>query len=222
MSRRAENTSEVPESEGAVAAFSPDFLMWLFRQTEGVNLLPDALRMLLERGERSIEDAAHPEDRGDRLESAVGPPSGFFDPGMDMPPGGGEIRMPAKDTEPLNAALERYDRKEIADTRFEVPEVPAFRTSETERMIENIRDLSVQTEGETESGKSSEDRTPGSCSTEETKRIFLEISGAGAIEIGSRTDRDEVLEILQENIRPVLVGIIEQEIYEEGERSYEF
>lgn len=216
-------------SESADTAFNTAYsYLWNQEPGEAGNpilsvsaILPDALRMLLERGERSIEDAAHPEDRGDRPESAGGPPSVFFAPGRDIP-GGGEIRMPAGDTEPLSAALDRYDRKELSDTRFEVPEAPAFRTTETERMIENIRDLSVQTEGETESGKSSEDRTPGSRSTEDTKRIFLEISGAGAIEIGSRTDRDEVLEILQENIRPVLVGIIEQEIYEEGERSYEF
>jgi len=58
--------------------------------------------------------------------------------------------------------------------------------------------------------------------TEDSKHIYLEIAGAGAIDISARTDKAEVLEIIQEHIKPVLVGIIQQEIFEEGDRSYEF
>ena len=59
-------------------------------------------------------------------------------------------------------------------------------------------------------------------SAEDSKHIYLEVNGGGRISISPTTDRAEVLEILEENLRPVLVGIIQQEIFEEGDGSYEF
>ncbi len=54
------------------------------------------------------------------------------------------------------------------------------------------------------------------------KRIVLEIAGSGSIELADGVDKEEVLELLQENIKPVLMNIIAGEIYEEGDDSYDF
>ena len=55
-----------------------------------------------------------------------------------------------------------------------------------------------------------------------TKTIRLEINGGGAIEVNGSMDESAVVEILQANLKPVLTSIVKQEIYEEGERSYDF
>ena len=55
-----------------------------------------------------------------------------------------------------------------------------------------------------------------------TKTIRLEINGGGAIEVNGSMDETAVVEILQANLKPVLTSIVKQEIYEEGERSYDF
>lgn len=55
------------------------------------------------------------------------------------------------------------------------------------------------------------------------KRILLEISGSGAINVGGGgIDREGVLSIIQDHLKPILMNIIQQEIYEEGELSYEY
>ena len=55
------------------------------------------------------------------------------------------------------------------------------------------------------------------------KRILLEIAGSGAIEVsGNGADRETVLQIMWENLKPILMSIIQSEIYEEGELSYEY
>ena len=54
------------------------------------------------------------------------------------------------------------------------------------------------------------------------KTIRLEINGTGAIEVGSGTTEDEVLEVLTQNLRPVLLSIIQAEVFEEGDGSYDY
>ena len=53
---------------------------------------------------------------------------------------------------------------------------------------------------------------------------MLEIAGSGAIEVNGNggADRATILEILTEHLKPVLMKIIQSEIYEEGELSYEY
>ena len=60
--------------------------------------------------------------------------------------------------------------------------------------------------------------------TEQVKRILLEIAGSGAIEVGGRggADKETILSVLYENLKPVLMNIIQSEIYEEGELTYEY
>lgn len=94
-----------------------------------------------------------------------------------------------------------------------------FPTRETDRLIDALserRREPIWSVPETDIG----DRNNGG--TGNVKRIFLEIGGNGSIEISGGTDRNTVLEILTENLKPVLMNIIQGEIYEEGELSYEY
>ena len=59
---------------------------------------------------------------------------------------------------------------------------------------------------------------------EQVKRILLEIAGSGAIEVGGNGggDKESILEVLTDHIKPILLNILDQEIYEEGDYCYEF
>ncbi|MCC8127966.1 MAG: hypothetical protein LIO92_11335 [Clostridiales bacterium] len=54
----------------------------------------------------------------------------------------------------------------------------------------------------------------------QTFRAVVEIAGSGSIELDGGTDPATVLEIIQENMKPVLMSILKSEIYEEGDLSY--
>lgn len=97
-----------------------------------------------------------------------------------------------------------------------------FPTQETDRLIaalnEKRQPLQVFTSGggsETSSGRET--------AQEQVKRILLEIAGSGAIEVsGNGANRETVLQIMWENLKPILMSIIQSEIYEEGDMSYEY
>ena len=95
-----------------------------------------------------------------------------------------------------------------------------FPTEETDRLINALTErqpLKVLSEGLTSSGRDK--------ATEQVKRILLEIAGSGSIEVGGTsggTDKETILEVLYEHLKPVLMSIIQSEIYEEGEMTYEF
>lgn len=71
---------------------------------------------------------------------------------------------------------------------------------------------------ESQMERSSED----SGTSENVKRIVIEIAGNGQIDITDGVDKQQVLDILQDNLKPVLMNIIQSEIYEEGELSYDY
>ncbi len=54
------------------------------------------------------------------------------------------------------------------------------------------------------------------------KSIDLNINGSGSIKIASGMSKEDILSVLYENMKGVLMNIIEQEILEEGDRSYEY
>lgn len=56
----------------------------------------------------------------------------------------------------------------------------------------------------------------------EDRNITLELKGVGELKVGRGTSKEEVVEIVIEYIRPVLMSILRQEIFEEGDLSYEF
>lgn len=98
-----------------------------------------------------------------------------------------------------------------------------FPTEETNRLIAALNEKDkplyappVSGQGGGEVGRKS--------TTEQVKRILLEIAGSGAIEVGSRggADKETILSVLYENLKPVLMNIIQSEIYEEGELTYEY
>lgn len=64
--------------------------------------------------------------------------------------------------------------------------------------------------------------TSNSGTSENVKRIVIEIAGNGQIDITDGVDKQQVLELLQDNLKPVLMNIIQSEIYEEGDLSYDF
>lgn len=54
------------------------------------------------------------------------------------------------------------------------------------------------------------------------KHITIDINGGGHIEVSGNMDKESVLEVLQDNLKPVLIGIIEQEVYESGDDDYDY
>lgn len=54
------------------------------------------------------------------------------------------------------------------------------------------------------------------------KTITLEIAGSGKISIDKGTNKNEILSVLQANLAPVLLNIIQNEVFEEGESAYDY
>lgn len=94
-----------------------------------------------------------------------------------------------------------------------------FPTEETDRIIAAIGSRPFNIMPSSSEYNAAAENTP---SPESYKRISLEISGAGAITVDRRADREQILNVMTENIKPVLLDIIEKEMFEEGEGSYDF
>ena len=127
------------------------------------------------------------------------------------------------------AATETYDLTELEDILTQQPAAPvaadeqqatatAAPASETPEPVEPapLNVLPVAT------APQNAQNTPA----ETVKRVILELVGKGAVTVsggsgGGMTESD-VLELLTDNMKPVLMGIIKQEIFEEGQLSYEY
>lgn len=98
-----------------------------------------------------------------------------------------------------------------------------FPTEETNRLIAALNEKDKPLYAPPVSGQSVGE-TGRKSTTEQVKRILLEIAGSGAIEVGGRggADKETILSVLYENLKPVLMNIIQSEIYEEGELTYEY
>jgi hypothetical protein len=62
----------------------------------------------------------------------------------------------------------------------------------------------------------------GGRNEESSKRITIEIAGNGKIDVTGGINKDKVIDLLQENLKPVLMSILQSEMYEEGEQSYDY
>lgn len=107
----------------------------------------------------------------------------------------------------------------------EGPELVMFRggetvytADETERIIKGSSERPLYVPPG-ESGAPQNDNQPGAVPC---RKIELEINGKGKIEMKSGTDKNEVVKIMQENLKPVLYEIVSTEFFEEGERAYEY
>ena len=54
------------------------------------------------------------------------------------------------------------------------------------------------------------------------REVDLNINGKGSINVKSNMDKEQVADILIENLKPALMSIISTELFEEGEDSYDF
>lgn len=54
------------------------------------------------------------------------------------------------------------------------------------------------------------------------RSITLKIEGAGSFKVDGRLSKESVLDTLTENLRPILINLIQEEIFEEGDGSYEY
>lgn len=96
-----------------------------------------------------------------------------------------------------------------------------FPTQETDRLISALNDKQPPLQVPTDNGTRGSDDRSGAA--EQVKRILIEIAGSGAIEVGGGgADRETILEVLYEHLKPALMNIIQGEIYEEGDYSYEY
>lgn len=107
----------------------------------------------------------------------------------------------------------------------EGPELVMFRggetvytADETERIIKGNSDRPLYVPPG-ESGAPQNDNQPGAVPC---RKIELEINGKGKIEMKSGTDKNEVVKIMQENLKPVLYEIVSEEFFEEGDYAYEY
>lgn len=58
--------------------------------------------------------------------------------------------------------------------------------------------------------------------TKSSRDINLNINGSGSFKVGGDVSKEDVVEILLDNVREALIGIIEQDILVEGEGAYEY
>lgn len=96
-----------------------------------------------------------------------------------------------------------------------------FPTTETDRIISAV-DKIRSFHREAPTIKEFNSARSGGSNPEEYKRISLEINGGGTISLGKGTNKQEVLDVITENLRPILLEILEEEAYEEGEGVYDF
>ena len=96
-----------------------------------------------------------------------------------------------------------------------------FPAEETSRILAAINQRAV----ETSAGAAAPEPAPGREGNRESggeKKVLLEINGSGAIAVDKGADKSTILEVLVENVKPVLMSIIKDEIMEEGELAYDY
>ncbi len=94
-----------------------------------------------------------------------------------------------------------------------------FPAEETEKILSSVGRVPIRTEvPETfRISQSSQDSPAVS-----EKVIRLQIEGGGEIKVDASLKEDQVLDLLFANLRPALLSIVRQEIFEEGDGAYEF
>ena len=97
------------------------------------------------------------------------------------------------------------------------PGSTVFPTSETDRILnalDNRRPLNIVSNPSGDGGNGRR-----YISREDVRRIILEINGNGSIDISSGNEQ-AVLAILQDNMEPILMSLLRENMFNEGDRSY--
>jgi len=94
-----------------------------------------------------------------------------------------------------------------------------FPAEETSRILAAVEQNPIET-GSSPANMETDADTAGASGGE--RHITLDINGGGSINVPAGTDRGSILQILVENVKPVLMNLIKEEILEEGELSYEY
>ena len=55
-----------------------------------------------------------------------------------------------------------------------------------------------------------------------SKDINLNINGSGKMKINSNMSKSDVVDIIVENVKDILLNIVQQEIMDEGDGAYEY
>ena len=58
--------------------------------------------------------------------------------------------------------------------------------------------------------------------TTSRKEISLNINGSGSINVTGGVDKEQVVEIVLDNLRPAILNLLSQEVFEEVEGSYDY
>ena len=103
------------------------------------------------------------------------------------------------------------------------PGSTVFPTQETDRLIQALNHQQQPLQILPSGNQSAENKTIKTF-MEQEKHILIDIAGSGKIEVGGKQgiSKETVLELLSQHLKPVLMNIIQNEIYEEGELSYEY
>lgn len=104
------------------------------------------------------------------------------------------------------------------------PEIIAFAggetvydAAETERMLSADRPTPLHVNApESVEGQKTQNITKSE------KRVVIALEGGGEIKVPQGVDKETVMQILTSNLRPALLNIIQEEIFEEGEGSYAY
>ncbi len=95
-----------------------------------------------------------------------------------------------------------------------------FPADHTERIINAINRKPLQTEVPEYFQARGEQKNYNYNETKSEKKITLEINGRGSLNMGNSFDEENAVHFLYDNIKPVLINMINSEIYEEGDASY--
>lgn len=96
-----------------------------------------------------------------------------------------------------------------------------FPAEETSRILSAINNRAIETSRGADAPDDEPEREGGRESGSD-KRLTLEINGSGAITVDKGADKSTILSVLVENVKPVLMDLIKEEILEEGELAYDF
>ena len=92
-----------------------------------------------------------------------------------------------------------------------------YPADETSRMLASMRPTPLNTNvPESLTGQKTEDVAT------KDRRIVVAIEGGGEINVKGDVSKETVVELLVSNLKPVLLNMIQEEVFEEGDGSYEY